>query len=80
MDKKAAIKILKNEVDIILKEYRINYVIGLDSDEVVIACPSKSNIQFIFANLKSRYDNKKYWNFISKMIVKNDFIIRISLN
>lgn len=80
MDKNTAVKIIKNEIEIILKEYRINYVVGLDKEDIVIACTNKDNTQFVYANLKTRYDNKKYWEYTSNIITKYDYIVRISLN
>jgi hypothetical protein len=80
MDKKTAIKIIENEVKIILNEYKVNHIVGLDNDDIVIACTNKDNTQFVYANLKSRYDNKKYWDFNSNIIIKHDYIVRITLN
>lgn len=80
MEKKLGIKLIENEVKIILKEYRINYVVGRDKEDIVIACTNKNNTQFVYANLKSRYDCKKYWEFISNIVIKCDYIVCISLN
>ena len=80
MNKQISVKIIKNEVEIILNEYRVSYVIGLDNDDIVIACTNKNNTRFIYSNLKSRYDNKKYWEYTSNIVIKNDYIVRISLN
>ena len=80
MNKQISVKIIKNEVEIILNEYRVSYVIGLDNGDIVIACTNKNNTRFIYSNLKSRYDNKKYWEYTSNIVIKNDYIVRISLN
>ena len=80
MDKKLAIKLIENEVNVILKEYKIKYVIGHDEGDIIIACPMKTDTQFVYANLKSRYDNKKYWEFTSSIFVKHNYIVHIRLN
>ena len=79
MDKKTAIKIIKNEVENILKEYKITYVVGLDDGDVIIACPNKSDTQFVYANLKSRYNKTKYWEYTSDIFIKHDYIVHIRL-
>lgn len=79
MDKKTAIKIIKNEVENILKEYKITYVVGLDDGDVIIACPHKSDTQFVYANLKSRYNKTKYWEYTSDIFIKHDYIVHIRL-
>lgn len=80
MNKKVAIKIIENEINIILKELKINYVISFDNEDIIIACTKIPNTQIAFNHLKSRYDNKKYWEYVSSIIIKNDYIVRISLN
>ena len=80
MNKQISVKIIENEVKNILKEYKINYVVGCDNDDIVIACTNKNNTRFIYSNLKSRYDNKKYWEYTSNIVIKHDYIVRISLN
>lgn len=79
MDKKFGIKVIKDEVEILLKEYRVSHVVDFDNGDVVIACTNKKNTQFVYANLKTRYDNKKFWGYTSNIIIKNDYIVRISL-
>jgi hypothetical protein len=79
MDKNNAVKTIKNEVEIILNEYRINYVIGLDDNDIIIACTNKDTAQFIYANLKSRYNDKKYWEYTSEIFIKHDYIVHIKL-
>lgn len=79
MDKKFAIKLIKNEIEVILNEYHVSYVVDFDNNDIVIACTNKKNTQFVYANLKSRYDNKKYWEYTSNIIIKNDYIVRINL-
>ncbi len=79
MDKKFEINLIKNEVEIILNEYKITYVVGLDEGDVIIACPHKSDAQFVYANLKSRYNDKKYWEYTSEIFIKHDYIVHIRL-
>lgn len=79
MEKKLGIKLIENEVNIILKEYKIKCVIGHDNEDVIIATPYKTDAQFIYANLKSRYNKTKYWEYTSEIFIKNDYIVHIRL-
>lgn len=79
MEKKLAIKIIENEVEIILKEYKIKHVIGHDNGDVIIATPYKTDAQFVYVNLKSRYNKTKYWEYTSEIFIKNDYIVHIRL-
>ena len=79
MDKKFGIKLIKNEVEIILKKCKIKHVTDFDNEDIIIACRNKYDAQNAYNNLKSRYLNKKYWEYTSNIAVKNDYIIRINL-
>ena len=79
MDKKFGIKLIKNEVEIILKKCKIKHVTDFDNGDIIIACRSKNDAQDTYNNLKSRYLNKKYWEYTSNIVVKNDYIVRINL-
>ena len=79
MDKKFGIKLIKNEVEIILKKCKIKHVTDFDNGDIIIACRSKYDAQDAYINLKSRYLNKKYWEYTSNIIIKNDYIVRINL-
>jgi L-rhamnose mutarotase len=79
MEKILAIKLIKNEVEIILKKCKIKHVTDFDNGDIIIACRSKHDAQDAYNNLKSRYLNKKYWEYTSNIIVKNDYIVRINL-
>ena len=46
---------------------------------VIIACPHKSDTQFVYANLKSRYNKTKYWEYTSDIFIKHDYIVHIRL-
>lgn len=79
MEKILAIKLIKNEVEIILKKCKIKHVTDFDNGDIIIACRSKNDAQNAYNNLKSRYLNKKYWEYTSNIVVKNDYIVRINL-
>lgn len=79
MEKILAIKLIKNEVEIILKKCKIKHVTNFDNGDIIIVCISKYDAQDAYINLKSRYFNKKYWEYTSNIIIKNDYIVRINL-
>jgi len=79
MDKNIGIKLIKNEVEIILKECKIKHVTDFDNGDIIIACRNKYDAQNAYNNLKSRYLNKKYWEYTSNIVVKNDYIVNIRL-
>ena len=79
MEKKQAVNIIKTEVEIILKEYNINYVTELNDGDIIIATTNKTNTQFIYTKLKSRYNKTKYWNYTSDIFIKHDYIVHIRL-
>ena len=78
MEKILAIKLIKNEVEIILKKCKIKHVTDFDNGDIIIVCRSKYDAQDAYNNLKSRYLNKKYWEYTSNIIIKNDYIVRIN--
>ena len=79
MEKILAIKLIKNEVEIILKKCKIKHVTDFDDEDIIIACTSKDGAKNVYNNLKSRFLNKKYWEYTSNIIIKNDYIVRINL-
>ena len=79
MDKIFGIKLIKNEVEIILKKCKIKHVTDFDNGDIIIACRSKYDAQDAYINLKSRYFNQKYWEYTSEIFIKNDYIVHIRL-
>ena len=79
MEKIFAIKLIKNEVEIILKKCKIKHVTDFDNEDIIIACTNKHDAQDTYNNIKSRFLNKKYWEYTSNILIKNDYIVRINL-
>ena len=55
MEKILAIKLIKNEVEIILNECKIKHVTDFDNGDIIIACTNKYDAQDAYCNLKYRY-------------------------